>query len=140
MKKYAALIFIIAFAAICAAGCSDGEADSPSGNAAVGEWSLYSVVLDISESDSSEYIGESADAVLEGAADCVLTVTPDGAFDFSIGGTDTVGTYAVDGDKITFYEDVSEFPVTVENGRLTMDLTEYSGRNMKYIFVKNAES
>lgn len=133
MKKYAAAVLIIIIAAMFT-GCSDTEeAVLPPDNAAIGVWNLYSVVI-----DQSEYIGESADSVLEGASDCVLTVTAEGTFDFSIGGADVVGTYTAEDGKITFFEDNSEFPVTVEGDRLTLDLTSYSGMDMQYVFAKNA--
>lgn len=129
MKKCTALFLILI--TISLAACSAEGATSQPDNAAIGVWDMYSVVI-----NGDEYIGESADAVLEGATDCVLTVTQEGTFDFSIDGADVIGTYEAADGAITFFEDNSEFPVTVSDGRLTIDLTAYSGMDMQYIFVK----
>ena len=129
MKKYIALFLILAVMPIAA--CSaEGATDQPD-NPAIGAWNMYSVVI-----NGDEYIGESADAVLAGASSCVLTVTKEGTFDFSIGGADVIGTYEARDGAISFYEDNSEFPVTVSGGKLTIDLTSYSEMDMQYIFVK----
>lgn len=129
MKKCTALFLIIILLPLAA--CSAEGAVTQPGNPAIGVWEMYSVVI-----NGDEYIGESADSVLEGAMSCALTVSEDGTFDLSISGADVIGTYEASGDAITFFEDNSEFPVNISNGRLTIDLTAYSGMDMQYVFVK----
>lgn len=135
MKKFTRVFILIAFAMLLACGCAEtNDAQMQPDNPAVGTWKLFCVVI-----NGENFNGSDADVVLEGASSAVMTVELDGTFDLSINDVHVIGTYEVKPGGIVFLESETEFPIKVENDTLTIDLTEYAGIGMQYVFSKTQD-